>query len=334
MLILLILLNLNPNTRIKVFTINTPTSEEEINAYFQFRWKWLREPWGYPEGSEKDEYEAVSEHRIVKSGNGEIIACGRVHMNTAEEAQIRHIAVTQDLRRKGVGHLMVEALEKVAKDLGAERAVTNSRESSIHFFSECGFKVENDAPSELGQLKRKLMYKNLVDNNALILHPKWCSQLQNTWHEKIPISEHMGIKLYQYTERTIETRASLNKNVNLHGTMFAGSIYSLATLTGWGMLFLQLKQKGLRGEIVLGDANIHYHKPVTMKPRAICNIESVSAKFDFLLKGKKCPASITVNIYDSDQAVAEFSGQYWILPVTTENEQTYDNKGATSSLLS
>jgi thioesterase domain-containing protein len=297
-----------------VFTISTPVTEEELSHYFHFRWQWLRKPWGYPEGSEKDEYEMVSEHRVVKSASGQIVACGRVHLNTSEEAQIRHIAVDKAYRRKGVGQIMLDALEQVSRDLGAERAVTNSREASIDFFKVRGFSIIDDAPNELGKLKRKQMVKNLVDNNVLMLHPKWCRELQNTWREEIPISAHMGIKLHRYTGSTIETRASLNKNINLHGTMFAGSIYSLATLTGWGMLFLQLKQKGLRGEIVLGDASIHYHKPVTMKPRAICNIESVRTKYELLEKGKKCPASLTIEIYDAEQSVADFSGQYWILP--------------------
>ena len=297
-----------------MFIIHTPTTQDELDDYFHFRWKWLRQPWGYPEGSEKDEYESVSEHRVVKNSDGVIVACGRLQLNTSEEAQIRHIAVDKAYHRKGLGILVLNALEEVARDLGADRAVTNSREASIDFFHAAGFKVIDEAPTELGKLKRKQMCKSLIDNQALILHPKWCKELQNTWHEQIPITEHMGIKLHQYTERTIETKASLNRNINLHGTMFAGSIYSLATLTGWGMLFLQLKQKGLKGEIVLGDANIHYHKPVTMKPRAICNIESVKAKFELLEKGKKCPVSLSVAIYDSQQAVAKFSGQYWILP--------------------
>jgi thioesterase domain-containing protein len=297
-----------------VFSINTPVSDEDLKHYFHFRWLWLCEPLGFPEGSEKDEYDSVGEHRVIKNSNGQIIACGRVHLNTSEEAQIRHIAVHKDYQRKGIGNMMLDALERVSRDLGAERAITNSRESSIDFFTALGFNVVESATEALGKLKRKQMVKHLVDKNVLILHPQWCKELQTTWHDQIPISEHMGIKLHQYTERTIETRASLNKNVNLHGTMFAGSIYSLATLTGWGMIFLQLKQKGLNGEIVLGDANIHYHKPVTLHPRGICNIESVKAKFDLLEKGKKCPVSLRVEIYDADQAVAEFSGQYWVLP--------------------
>ncbi|MFC3122378.1 bifunctional GNAT family N-acetyltransferase/hotdog fold thioesterase [Agaribacter flavus] len=291
-----------------------PQTAEELDSYFCFRWALLRKPWNYPLGSEKDEYENVSEHRIIKDHAGNIVACGRVHLNTPEEAQIRYIAVSDSHRRQGVGQLLMDALESVARELGAERAVTNSREASLSFFESCGFEIIDDAPNELGELKRKQMRKLLTDKHALVLHPKWCKELQLTWHEKIPISEHMGIKLHQYTERTIETRASLNKNINLHGSMFAGSIYSLATLTGWGMIFLQLKQKGLAGEIVLGDASIHYHKPITLRPRAICNIESLHTRFELLAKGKKSPVSLKVDILDNDLSVAEFSGQYWVLP--------------------
>jgi thioesterase domain-containing protein len=303
-----------------LFTISTPRSEQELNDYFHFRWQWLREQWGFPPGSEKDEYETVSEHRVVLSSSGDIVACGRIHLNSGEEAQIRHIAVDKKYRRKGVGQIILGALEVVARDLGAMRAVTNSRETSMPFFSACGFEVESKAPTELGQLKRKHMFKILVDNNVLILHPQWCKELQDTWHEKIPITEHMGIKLYKYTERTIETRASLNKNINLHGSMFAGSIFSQATLTGWGMIFLQLKQKDLTGEIVLGDGNIHYHKPITIRPRAICNIESVKARFDLLKENKKCPIELTVNIQDGDTSVASFTGKYWVIPSKKTND--------------
>lgn len=297
-----------------MFTIAKPNTDQELVDYFTFRWTWLRKPWDYPIGSEKDEYELVSEHRVVLNGAGEIVACGRVHLNTSIEAQIRHIAVASKYRRKGVGEIILSALEQVARDMGAEKAVTNSRETSTSFFQACGFEIEKEAPTELGKLKRKQMYKRLIDKSALVLHPKWCEELQKTWHESIPITEHMGIKLYQYTEKTIETRASLHKNVNLHGTMFAGSIFSQATLTGWGMIFLQLKQKNLLGEIVLGDADIHYHKPVTLNPRAVCNVESIDAKFELLNAGKKCPVELKVDILDGDNAVAKFSGKYWVLP--------------------
>lgn len=303
-----------------MFRIATPTTEADFEQYYQFRWEVLRKPWNYPPGSEKDEYETVSEHRMILNGQGDIVACGRVHLNTSEEAQVRHIAVSPEQQRKGLGQMIISALETVARNLGAERAITNSRETSIEFFQSCGFEIESQAPNELNQLKRSQMVKVLTDNNVLMLHPKWCKELQTIWSDTIPISEHMGIKIHQYTGRTFETRASLNKNINIHGTMFAGSIFSLATLTGWGMLHLLLKQKGLSGDIVLGDGDIHYHKPITMQPRAVCNIEAVEGKFDPLMRNKKCAFTLQIDILDGETAVAEFKGVFWILPQKVENK--------------
>ena len=297
-----------------MYKIDTPSSEQDFAEYFAFRWKMLREPWKFPEGSEKDEYEQVSQHRMMRSPDGSVIAVGRVHMNTAEEAQVRHVAVEKAYQGKGLAKMLVASLEAVARAEGAVRIVTNSTQASLALFTSLGFKAQKEAPKELGEQQRQQMVKKLTDLSSILLHPKWCKLLQNTWHDTIPISEQMGIKLHQYTGRTLETRASLNKNINLHGTMFAGSIFSLATLTGWGMIFLQLKEKGLDGEIVLGDGNIHYHKPITMQPKALCNIESLSGKFEPLTKNKKCQIKLNVAILDENNAVAEFSGVFWVLP--------------------
>lgn len=295
-------------------SVQSPNTSELLEAYFHFRWLHLREPWNFPPGSEKDEYEQVSEHRIILNEHGHIVACGRVHLNTAEEAQIRHIAVCPEHRGQGLGQAVVTELEQVAIEQGATRAVTNSRETSIDFFTACGFQVEGDAPNELGLLQRQQMVKRFDDKQLRLRHPIWCNELQQTWEETIPISQHMGIKLHRYTGYRLEVVASLNKNINLHGTMFAGSIYSLGTLTGWGLIFLQMKKLNLKGEIVLGDGNIHYHKPVTSKPRAKCDITSIEGNFDYLERGKKCPITLKVEIMNDQIPVAEFKGKFWILP--------------------
>ena len=59
-----------------MYKIDIPISEQDFDDYFMCRWKMLREPWKYPLGSEKDEYEQVSQHRMIRSPNGEVIAVG------------------------------------------------------------------------------------------------------------------------------------------------------------------------------------------------------------------------------------------------------------------
>ncbi|WP_416306394.1 YiiD C-terminal domain-containing protein [Neptunicella sp. SCSIO 80796] len=297
-----------------MYRVVTPETDEDFEKYFTFRWQMLRKPWNYPLGSEKDEYEQVSHHRMIVGPDKQVLAIGRLHFNTSEEAQMRHIAVSNDQQGKGLGKLIVSALEGVARHEGVERIVTNSRELSMPFFKSCGYVVAGESPTELGSLTRQLMIKQLTELNAIMIHPKWCQALQKLWHEAIPISEQMGIKLFQYSGRTLETRSSLVKNMNPHNTMFAGSIYSQAVLTGWGMIHLHLKEKELSGDIVLSEGDIKYTKPITVRPRAVCNIESMIEKFDLLAKGKRCPVKLQVDIFDDDVPVGVFKGEYWVIP--------------------
>ncbi|TMP13409.1 YiiD C-terminal domain-containing protein, partial [Pseudoalteromonas sp. S2893] len=84
--------------------------------------------------------------------------------------------------------------------------------------------------------------------------PEWTHLLQNIWLESIPISDAMGLTVESYTEWQFTTRADLDGNLNLHNTMFAGSIYSLATITGCGATYLALKEAGRDGLNVVADA--------------------------------------------------------------------------------
>ncbi|MDI8746438.1 YiiD C-terminal domain-containing protein, partial [Salmonella enterica subsp. enterica serovar Montevideo] len=42
----------------------------------------------------------------------------------------------------------------------------------------------------------------------------------------------------------------------------------LATLTGWGLIWLMLRERHLGGTIILADAHIRYSKPISGKPNA------------------------------------------------------------------
>jgi thioesterase domain-containing protein len=41
----------------------------------------------------------------------------------------------------------------------------------------------------------------------------------------------------------------------------ANSVFSLATLTGWGLIWLMLRERHLGGTIILADAHIRYSLP-------------------------------------------------------------------------
>src|SRR6056300_1138337 len=89
-----------------------------------------------------------------------------------------------------------------------------------------------------------------------------CDQLQSIWHEQIPLSKAMQMQIETFDGELLETRAVLEPNVNVHGTAFAGSLYAIQALTGWGMMHLQLKLNNLDASIVIASGQIDYAKPV------------------------------------------------------------------------
>jgi hypothetical protein len=58
-----------------------------------------------------------------------------------------------------------------------------------------------------------------------------------------------------------------------------------------------------------------------MKPRAICNIETLSGKFKPLEKNHKARFELSVAILDGDNPVAEFEGVFWVLPPSKNEEE-------------
>jgi thioesterase domain-containing protein len=154
------------------------------------------------------------------------------------------------------------------------------------------------------------MVKQKPSEPGWFRHPNWTQVLQNTWRESIPISDAMGIKVESYTDWQFTTRADLDANLNLHNTMFAGSIYSLATLTGWGATYLALKEAGLEGNIVLADAIIKYLKPLNNDPRGSVELAGCKGKLAELEDNGKASYHVPVNVYDGDVLVAEFEGHF------------------------
>lgn len=292
------------------YTIIQPTTEQELEAYYQLRWEVLRKPFKRPRGSEQDEYDQVSEHCMLVDPDQQVIGIGRLHFNSPEEAQIRFMVVKSELQGEGHGVRIIQHLELRAKDQGATRVIINSRDVTLGFYLKCGYELKEEADTVKNAMAEHQLVKYIDASNHIIYRPQWCRDLQETWQQQIPISDSMGIRIYQYTGRTFETRANLARNINVHETMFAGSIYALATLTGWGMVQLQLQEKSLDGAVVLAEGSINYLKPLISEPRAVAHLDDMHGNMLVLLKGKNAHLNVDVTVYDGDQAVAYFNGRF------------------------
>ncbi len=297
-----------------MFKLITPKTANQQNKYYHFRWQMLREPWRMPIGSERDEYDEMSHHRMIVDGKGRPMAVGRLYITPDNEGQIRYMAVKPNRRSKGVGSLVLVALESFARQEGVKRLVINAREDAIRFYEKNGFESQGELSDERGPLRHQQMIKSLDPLANVLRRPEWCADLQQRWEQQIPISDKMGIKINQYTGYRFECAAQLNPNLNPHNTMFAGSAFTLATLTGWGMTWLLMKERGLEADIVLADSQIRYRHPVEHAPIAATSLDGISGDLDRLATGRKARVIISVTIFSGDQAAVEFVGTYMLLP--------------------
>lgn len=138
-----------------------PTTPAEFETYYDLRWRVLREPWGQPRGSERDEREAESIHLMVRDDAGNIIAVGRLHLNAADEAQIRYMAVADGDRHKGVGSLLLRSLEHSAGNAGVQCIVLDARDTVTGFYRKHGYRLVGPAHVLFGVIPHFRMMKVL-----------------------------------------------------------------------------------------------------------------------------------------------------------------------------
>ncbi|GLX78083.1 GNAT family N-acetyltransferase [Thalassotalea insulae] len=288
-----------------------PKTKEEFQQYYQLRWQLLRKPWQQPEGSEQDQWESQSIHRAVFEQQ-QIVAVGRLHFINQYQAQIRYMAVSDAALGKGYGKLLINALEYQAQLRGARKITLEAREISVGFYQHHNYLVLAKSHLLFQQIKHFTMEKTL---SPLASHlGEQARLLQNTWHSTIPMSKAMNIAISYYDGSKLATHCEPLFNKNLHNTMFAGSIYTLATLTGWGWVYLQLANNHCQGDIVLADASIKYIAPVAGVASGQTNNEVASGECAPLLKQQKARFNVEVNIYSGDKVAAKFTGKYVVIP--------------------
>ncbi|EOX4193120.1 YiiD C-terminal domain-containing protein [Vibrio cholerae] len=297
-----------------MFKLITPTTDNQLNKYFHFRWQMLREPWRMPIGSERDEYDSMSHHRMIVDSRGYPMAIGRLYITPDCEGQIRYMAVKANRRSKGMGSLILVALESLARQEGAKRLVCNAREDAIPFYAKNGFERRGELTDERGPVRHQQMVKTLDPMANVLRKPEWCTELQDRWGKHIPISDKMGIKIQQYTGYQFQCCAQLNPNLNPHNTLFAGSAFTLASLTGWGMAWLLMRERDLQGDIVLVDSHIRYRHPVVQNPVASTSLDGISGDLDRLESGRKARIVVRVIISSGEVEAIEFIGTYMLIP--------------------
>ncbi|HPS42506.1 MAG TPA: GNAT family N-acetyltransferase [Anaerolineaceae bacterium] len=125
-----------------MYVIKPPKSREDFKAYYDLRYKVLREPWGLPRGSEKDDYEPISQHfMVVDDQSGKPVGTAKLYEKEAGVAWLSHLSVEPSHQKKGVGKLLVAYLENQARQQGFKKIGCLSRLTTTSYFEKLGYVI-------------------------------------------------------------------------------------------------------------------------------------------------------------------------------------------------
>ena len=85
------------------------------------------------------------------------------------------------------------------------------------------------------------------------------NELTKKIHKGIPLTQAMAFDITELTETSIAVVTGGEENVNVHGTAFAGSLYTTCVLAAWGLVNSRLPEEA---SLVLASGHIDYLSPV------------------------------------------------------------------------
>ncbi|MCX6368937.1 MAG: YiiD C-terminal domain-containing protein [Armatimonadetes bacterium] len=100
------------------------------------------------------------------------------------------------------------------------------------------------------------------------------SELEAYLHEHIPITAAMLLVVQQCDEAGVVLAAPLPPNSNHRGTVFGGSLASLATLAAWAVVHTGLRRENITARVVVQSSQIEYLLPATGEFIATCTAPS------------------------------------------------------------
>jgi thioesterase domain-containing protein len=98
------------------------------------------------------------------------------------------------------------------------------------------------------------------------------SEVTSYIHEHIPLTAHLGAVVDSFDGETVSISAPLKPNLNHRNTAFGGSISALGILSGWTLLFLKLKETGIKNRLVIQKSSFDFQDPIDDNFKASCSL--------------------------------------------------------------
>ncbi|MEQ9636238.1 MAG: YiiD C-terminal domain-containing protein [Devosia marina] len=138
------------------------------------------------------------------------------------------------------------------------------------------------------------------------------SALAEYLYTHMPLSRSMAVSVVSASSTEVVLEAPLPPNLNVHGTMFGGSIATLALLAAWSVVHLRLEEEQFAGELVVSRSEIDYLRPVSGSARAIARLDGLDwDRFSRQLdRHGKARLTVTAQVLSNEQIAARMVGTF------------------------
>jgi len=136
-------------------------------------------------------------------------------------------------------------------------------------------------------------------------------EAEQFFHKRIPLTHTMGVRVVPDAVYGFAVEAPVALNSNHLQTAFGGSVNAVATLAGYGLLWLELRED--IAHVVIASSSIRFLQPVRELIKAICvrpetrELESFKAA---LRKKGKARITLSVHVDEANVRAAQFDATF------------------------
>ncbi|MCK8486083.1 GNAT family N-acetyltransferase [Paenibacillus sp. MBLB2552] len=144
-------------------TIIHVENEEQLQRCLDIRKEVFVEEQKVPIDLEIDEYDKIGPdvHHVLIEMEGAYAATGRLIYYKDNAAKMQRIAVRQEFRSKGVGKILLLALEELARELGLTKSVLDAQCHAEGFYAKLGYETISTEPFDDAGIPHVRMIKPL-----------------------------------------------------------------------------------------------------------------------------------------------------------------------------
>ncbi|MDF2652367.1 MAG: yyaT [Paenibacillus sp.] len=149
------------SVKMKVITV---TNEQDLQKCLKIRTEVFVKEQGVAEEQEVDDYDQSPDsciHFLLLNEEGYPIGASRMKPYETEGVKLQRIAVLQKERGKGLGRLLLNAMEQKAVGEQAKYAVLDAQVQAVPFYSKQGYIVSSKIPFYDAGIEHLQMRKQL-----------------------------------------------------------------------------------------------------------------------------------------------------------------------------